>query len=179
MRRLKKFILHFITSAAVMSAYAFQNSPLMGQEYNLKAAFIYRFMDYIDWGDSNDQTINIAVLGESAMYEPLSEIARASRKADGKTLQVRQCKNIHEIGSSQVVFISRNYKFPIESVVSRLGERRILIISEQEGELNKGSHINFLIKENKLKFEVNLKSAGRSGIKIGSQLLQHAQLIRR
>ncbi len=180
MRRLKKFILLFLTSVLVLSSYAFQNSQLLGQEYNLKAAFLYRFMDYIEWdGRTPDQPVNITVLGESGMYTPLSEISKASRKSGGKILNVHRSNSVNDIGPAQVVFISRNYKLPVEDLVSKLRDRQVLIISEQKGELGKSSHINFLITDNKLKFEVNLKSAASSGIKIGSQLLQHAQVIRR
>ncbi|HEY1010969.1 MAG: YfiR family protein [Daejeonella sp.] len=179
MRRLKRFILLLLASIPVLSGYTFQGPQLLGQEYNLKAAFLYRFMDYIDWGEGTDRPITIAVLGESGMYAPLNQISKASHRSGSKIVNVRLCKSVNEIGRSQVVFVSRNYKFPIEAVVSRLYERQVLIISEQKGELEKGSHINFLISDNKLKFEVNLKGASGSGIKIGSQLLQHAQVIRR
>lgn len=181
--RLKKFIFLFLTSFLVLSNYAFQVSQPQGQEYNLKAAFLYRFLDYVEWNNSTwntniDDPLRIAILGESGLYAPLMEISR-DKRAGTRTIRVRQINSVTEIGASQVVFVSRNYKYGIDAVLNRMAERPALIISEQKGDVEKGSHINFLIADNKLKFEVNLKTAARSGIKIGSQLLQHATVVKK
>lgn len=176
--KFKKFILLFLTSILMLSNYAFQVSQPQDQEYNLKAAFLYRFLDYVEWNNTSEEPLTIAILGESGMYAPLLEISKV-RRTGARQMRVRQIISVSEIGGSQVVFVSRNYKFGIEPVISRTTDRPTLIVSEQKGDAEKGSHINFLISENKLKFEVNLRTASRSGIKIGSQLLQHATLIKR
>ena len=174
----KKFILLLLTSILMLSNYAFQVSQPQGQEYNLKAAFLYRFLDYIEWNNNSEDPLNIAILGESGIYAPLIEISK-DRRAGSRSIRVRQITSVTEIGASQVVFVSRNYKFGIDAVINRLSDRPALIISEQKGDVEKGSHINFLISDNKLKFEINLRTASRSGIRIGSQLLQHAAVIKR
>ncbi len=182
--RLRKFIFLFLTSILVMSNYAFQVSQPQGQEYNLKAAFLYRFLDYVEWtnnsswNNNSEDPLRIAILGDSALYGPLSEISR-DKRAGTRAIRIRQISSVTEIGTSQVVFVSRNYKYGIDAVLSRMIDRPALIVSEQKGDVEKGSHINFLISDNKLKFEVNLKTASRSGIKIGSQLLQHAAVIKK
>ncbi|SKB51671.1 YfiR family protein [Daejeonella lutea] len=182
--RIKQFIFIFLTSILVLSNYAFQVRQPQGQEYNLKAAFLYRFLDYVEWNNNSswnnttEDPLRIAILGESGLYGPLMEISR-DKKAGTRTIRVRQINSVSEIGSSQVIFVSRNYKYGIDAVLNRMLDKPALIISEQKGDVEKGSHINFLIADNKLKFEVNLKTAARSGIKIGSQLLQHATLIKK
>ncbi len=182
--RFKRSILLFLTSILVLSNYAFQVSQPQGQEYNLKAAFLYRFLDYVEWTNNSqwnsngEDPLRIAILGESSLYGPLMEISR-DKRAGTRTIRVRQINSVTEIGTSQVVFVSRNYKFGIDAVLNRMIDRPALIVSEQKGDVEKGSHINFLISDNKLKFEVNLRTAARSGIKIGSQLLQHAAVIKR
>lgn len=162
----------------VLSNFAFQSSQPQGQEYNLKAAFLYRFLDYIEWHNSTQEPFTIVILGESNIYSPLLEISR-TKNTGRRAIRVRQISSVTEIGASQVVFVSRNYKYGIDAVINRLYDKPSLIISEQKDDVEKGSHINFLISDNKLKFEINLKTASRSGIKIGSQLLQHATVIKR
>lgn len=180
----RRFIFLFLTSMLVLSNYAFQIRQPTGEEYNLKAAFLYRFLDYVEWSHNTQGNNNIAgpmkvaILGKSEMYAPLMEISRDKRTGP-RTLNIRQISSVTEIGASDVVFVSRNYKFGIDAVTSRLRNSPALIISERKGDVDKGSHINFLISDNKLKFEVNLKAAASSGIKIRSQLLQHATVIKR
>lgn len=175
----RRFIFYFLAPLLVWSGYAFQGNQPREQEYNLKAAFLYRFLDYVDLnGGNNMEPLHVAILGESEIYEPLTEISR-TKKAGTRVITVRQVNSVTEIGNSQIIFVSRNYKFPIDVVTNRLSDRPALIVSEQKGELEKGSHINFIVAENKLKFEVNLGTASRAGIRIGSQLLQHALVIKR
>ncbi|MHB1179348.1 MAG: YfiR family protein [Daejeonella sp.] len=174
--KLKKFIFFFLTSILVTSNYSFRISQPRG-EYNLKAAFLYRFLDYIEWDNKYEEPVNIAVLGESDIYRPLLDISRDRRAS--KVINVRLFNSVNEIGNSQVVFISRHYKYPIEAAIAKLDQRPALIISEEKGDLDKGSHINFLLSDNKLKFEINLSRATGSGFKIGSKLLRHALVIKR
>jgi hypothetical protein len=143
----------------------------------LKAAFLYRFTDYIDWGTSNTENdFTIAILGKSEIADPLIEIAK-EKKAQGKRIVIKEYDNADDISGCQVVFVSNNYKPGIETVVAKLGTKPILIVAEQADACAKGAHINFLVSENKLKFEININAAAGAGLKISSQLLQHAILV--
>ena len=163
----------------LLGSTSFKTAPSKEQEYLLKAAFIYRFADYIDWGSNSDnETFNIIVLGESPIVEPLLELSK-DKKIKNKRITVKQFYTADEIASCHIIFISKNYKYPLSAVTSRLDYKPILIITEQRDNFPKGGQINFLISENKLKFQVDLKSTSRSGLKISSQLLQHALDIKR
>lgn len=178
--KIKKLIHTVLTSILVLINYGFQVPE--SQEYSLKAAFLYRFLDYIELENkaavTENEEFNIAVLGESGIYNPLVEISKA-KKTGRKSINVRQLNNLNDLGSAQIIFVSNNYKFPVKTVIDKIGHRPALIVTEQKGNLEKGSHINFLIEDNKLKFEVNLKTASHSGFKISSQLLQHALVIKK
>ncbi len=171
---LKKVILFSLTFILVISNYSFQISQQRVED-NLKATFLYRFLDYIEWNNKNGEPLNIAVLGESGVYQPLLYISR--ERSRSRVINVRRVRHVDEIGNNQVVFISRFYTHSKEAAIVRLDKRNALIISEEKGGLDKGSHINFLVSDNKLKFEINLRKASGSGFKIGSQLLQHALVI--
>jgi hypothetical protein len=146
-------------------------------EYPLKAAFLYRFIDYVEWSNNNnDPTFNIAILGGSPIVSSLNEIA-ANKLAKGKRMNIREYENLSDITSCQVLFVSKNARAPIETIISKMSDRPVLIVSEQNGFAQKGAHINFFFSESKLKFEVNIKSATRVGLKLSSQLLQHAVLV--
>lgn len=178
--RVKQCILFILPSILVLSIYSFRVSRPQEKEYDLKAAFLFRFLEYVEWNNAagSAEPINIAILGESGLYGALLDLSK-SKQTGSRPLKVRQINSVTEIGASQVLFVSRSYRFGIDPVLARTSDKPILIISEQKGDADKGAHINFLISDNKLKFEVNLRSASRSGIKIGSQLLQHATEIKR
>jgi hypothetical protein len=174
---IKKIILFILTGVLLTGSSFDIPEPSNVEEYAIKAAFIYRFIDYVEWSNyDGDRPFNIAILGNSGITRPLMEIA-SDKKAKDNRIIVKQYNDVNSIGSCQILFVSRNSDIPVESIISKMEDKPLLIITEQKGACEKGAHINFLISENKLKFEVNLTTVSRSGLKISSQLLQHASVI--
>lgn len=173
---LRKLILFILSAAILLGASSFLVQQSEVQEYNVKAAFLYRFSDYVEGNLNGEEVFNIAVLGNSNILDPLKAIA-SGKRIKNKRIVVRQYNSADDITAScQMLFVSKNYSLSIETVVATLYDKPTLIITEEPGGCAKGAHINFFTAENKLKFEVNLRTARRSGLKISSQLLQHAYI---
>jgi hypothetical protein len=51
-----------------------------------------------------------------------------------------------------------------------VGTNKTLVITEKKGALNEGSAINFVIVDNKLKFELKVSNATKNGLKVSSNL---------
>lgn len=150
---------------------------LQAKESAFKAAFLFRFIDYIDWkNNSESSTFNIAVLGNSEVTKQLQIIAE-DQKAKNKKMNVKAYATLDDIDFCYILFVPADCPSTIESIVSKYAGKPVLIVSEKEDYSKRGSHINFTVADNKLKFEINLKKVDRSGIKISSQLLQHAIII--
>ena len=147
------------------------------QEANLKAAFIYNFTKYIDWGNYNDNyQFVIGVLGEeSAVIPALKEIAR-TRTINNKRIAIRIIDNLSDMRDCDIVFITKKSPFPLSSVLSRVG-KGVLTISESNGYASQGTDFNFIVVNQKLKFEANLRAIASSGLKAGSQLLKLAVIV--
>ncbi|EIA09880.1 YfiR family protein [Flavobacterium frigoris] len=143
-----------------------------GKDYALKADFLYRFVDYVYWENySKEQTFKIAVLENSPIT---SSLLKATKN---KKIDIKQYKNMREIPTCHILFIPYNCSIPIETILSNFSGRPILIVTEQNGDGKKGAHMNFVMMDNKLKFEVNLKAINKTGIGISSFLLQHAIIV--
>ncbi len=147
------------------------------QEANLKAAFIYNFTKYIDWGsyNSNDLFV-IAVVGEdSQVIPPLKEIAK-TRTINNKRIEIRIIDDLSDLRDCDIVFISKQSRFPLASILTRVG-RGVLTISESSGYASQGTDFNFVVVNQRLKFEANLDAIASSGLKAGSQLLKLAIIV--
>ncbi|WP_413999821.1 YfiR family protein [Flavobacterium sp. W1B] len=141
-------------------------------EYEMKAQFLYRFIDYVSWKNySKNQLFKIAVLDQSPITPLLTAITR------NKKIEIKEYKNLNEIESCNILFVPYNSNISIEAVLSEFSEKPILIVTERNGYGKKGAHMNFIMIDNKLKFEVNLKAINKSGIGISSFLLQHAIIV--
>lgn len=146
------------------------------QESNLKAAFIYNFTKYIDWGPYNDRNeFVIDVLGDSAIANSLRQIAK-EKTVNGKPIVVHILENPSEAIDCDILFISRNSGFTLDKILPAIG-KGVLTISEQPGYAEQGTAFNFIIIKNRLKFEANLKAISSAGLKAGSQLLKLAKIV--
>jgi len=165
------FIILFSCSGQFLMA---QNGE---QEANLKAAFIYNFTKYIDWGVYNDNyQFVIGVIGEDSPVIPaLQEIAK-TRTINSKRIEIRIIDDLSQIKDCRILFITRNCPFSLSSILKRLG-KGVLTISESKGYASLGTDFNFVVVNERLKFEANLKAISSSGLKAGSQLLKLAIIV--
>lgn len=151
-------------------------TPGQTEQYAYKAAFLYRFTDYIEW-ENMDRTLtfNIAVLGKSPITAQMTTLAREER-VKNKIMSVKEYENLDNLGLPHIIFISSNSMIPVKSVIAKFSGQPVLIVTEisVRGEGGEKGYINFFVSDNKLRFEIRLKAVNNAGIKISSQLLQHA-----
>lgn len=167
---LKRFLWLMLLCAPVGDAI----SQASEKESDLKAAFIYNFTKYIDWGSVSDPFI-IGVVGSSPVFNSLQEIA-ATKTVNDKKIVIRHFNDPDEITSCNILFISANSYFSLASVLARI-DKGTLTISEQPGFAELGTAFNFVVDHDKLKFEANIKSIDEAGLKASSQLLKLAIII--
>jgi hypothetical protein len=175
----KKLALSAITGILLITGSSFRTYQSSEKEYQSKAAFLYHFADYVEWkSDDGNDFFNIAILGESDITMPLMQICD-DKRIGTKKIRIKQYASVNDIEPSQIIFVSMNYNSSLDPLIAKFCYQPTLIITERNIDFIQGSHINFFMAENRLKFEVNLKSVSNSGLKISSQLLQHAVVIKR
>lgn len=149
------------------------------EEYNAKALFIYNFTKYIEWSNSDEfENFTIAVYRKCDIIEPLKELAN-SKKIQNKKINISVIKGYDQELNCQVLFLPEFVS--IESyinILKKLNRKNSLIISENKKLFQRGTMINFLIVDDKIKFEINMKSIESAGLKISSQLLKLATSVK-
>jgi hypothetical protein len=150
------------------------------EEYNAKALFIYNFTKYIEWqGESDFQVFTIGVYKKSDILDPLKAIS-SSKKIQNKKIIVKQINESNENTSFQILFLPDfTSKESYVNLLKNLPRKNLLIISESKKLFDSGTGINFLIQENKIKFEINLSSIENAELKISSQLLKLATRVKK
>ena len=168
---LKKFLYIIIICSAAFSA----GAQVVDEESRLKAAFIYNFTKYIDWDISNADEFTIGVLGSSNIYSSLLEIAR-TKTVNEKRIVIRHFNRPEEIINCNILFISANSLHSPEPILSKVG-KGTLTVSEESGFAEQGTAFYFVVINDKLKFEANVKSINAAGLKASSQLLKLAKIV--
>jgi hypothetical protein len=150
-------------------------------ERSVKAAFLCKFAGYVEWpGDPppGAGTLTIGVLGSADMAGELTRIT-ADRTVDDRPVRVRTIGEGDSLSGLQVLFVGAAEGVPLADSLSRARGLPILIVTDAPGALGSGSIINFTVEHDRVRFEVSLSAAERSGLKLSSRLLTVAQRVER
>jgi len=153
-------------------------------EYTLKAVYIKKFSNYIDWPKwkLDCKKINyftIGIIGKTPIYDKLTALYK-DEKIFNKTVQIikiKKLKNNNKLSSFNVIFIGIKDRKRIKKIVEFSKKNSILLISDTPHYAQYGIHINFYVENKKLKFEINRGALIKSELSTSSVLLSLAKIV--
>ena len=144
-------------------------------EDSVKAAFLYRFTDYVEWPAPalHVSQFTIAVLDDPGVAADLEHIV-AGHQVKGRTVQVKLIHHAKEAVDAQIIFVGSGNMDAHRRFISGLNGHPVLVVTDEDEGLEEGSTVNFMLIDHRLRFEISLSAAARSGLKISSELLSVA-----
>lgn len=135
-----------------------------------QAVFIYNFTRLIEWPEgSKSGNFVIAVYGSADLVNEIKSYT-TSKAVGTQSIEVVKCNSVEEIKNPHILFVAFGKTKEMEAIKSKVGNSRTLIIGEKKGILELGAAINFVVVDDKLKFELKSGNATKSGLKIHSTL---------
>jgi hypothetical protein len=153
-----------------------QTAGAAASERSVKAAFLYKFTEYVNWPATSDQAFTIGVLGSGAFADELLRMTE-DRRVDQRFITVRRLSPNDAVDDLQVLFVAADHRGELSELLSPARGRPILTVTETEGALADGSIINFTLSGGRVRFEISLDAAQASQLKLNSRLLAVAQTI--
>lgn len=150
-----------------------------GQVEKFKSVFTLNFIRYIGWpDDAKKGDFVIGVLKDPKIADWLTKQS-GGKKFGYQSVVIKQFKSVDEVVDCQVLFVSSSINFSKHSgsIKGKLGKSSLLI-TEDEGATKHGSVINFVVRENNLKFEIHEANAKTFGLSISSKLTNMAAAIK-
>lgn len=170
----------FACAAACPPSVAQAQDDAGALEQRVKAAFLYKFAGYVDWPAASfarpDTPLTIGVLGADAVANELAQ-AVAGRKHNERPIVVKRLKPGESLEGIHILFVGREAA-GLRQVAQAAQSRSVLMVTESEGALAQGSVINFVVSDRKVRFDISLDSAEKSGLRLSSRLLAVAQQVR-
>jgi hypothetical protein len=189
----------FAMSLFVLSTVALtQEDSVQSREYQIKAAFLYNFIKFVDWpkekespADSNEP-VAIGIIGKDPFgnsFEPLRDKQVKSRNVVIKRFEgfgqlnqsdeqgEQQHPEIEAIRKCHVLFICPSEKEYVQQIIASTKNYGVLAVGDMNGFLEAGGIINFLTEEKKIRFEIDLDAAERCRLTIRSKLLRLAKRV--
>jgi hypothetical protein len=146
-----------------------------GQEEKYIGLFIYNFTKYFDWPEeSKTGDFIIDVVGHKTVYEKLKELTE-SKKVGNQNIVVRNFNDAKSLDNTcQILFVGYwNSRF-LPDILEKVKGNHTLIVTEKEGLINEGSAINFVIRDNTIKFEFSTGNTTKYGLKVDPRIRQLA-----
>ena len=150
-----------------------QSAAAMPSEYQVKAAFLYNFVKFVEWPGPMAGQVGICVIGKDPFQGAL-ERAVEGKQLDGRAFEVRRITDLAPARACQVLFISASESKRAADIIEITRPWGVLTVSEIDGFSRHGGMIGFLMEGQRVRFRINAAAASVAGLKISSKLLQLA-----
>lgn len=155
--------------------------PLQSQtvtpEYRLKAAFVSKFPQFVSWpATTHVDRLTICVVRPNPFGGELAALVEGE-SVNGRPLSVRQLDAAEPLEDCGILFVpaaTRDRK----ALLQRAARLPILTVGESPDFLDVDGIVNLRVVADRVRFEINLPAAQRSGLQISSQLLRLAVSVR-
>ncbi len=187
---------HLVTAITAVS-----QTEAGGIEYQLKAAFLFNFMKFIEWpqtapdGESQKTPITLCIIGTDFFGSHLDDLTKKEIKQ--RPLRILRLEGFEEyqkknpnasrqqyfqeqkkaMEGCSLLFISQSEEKQVHELKASIDVMPILTVSDISGFADSGGEIELVKEENKFRFDVNVISAEKKGLRISSQLLQLARKV--
>lgn len=170
--------------AAMLVAGAMVVAPstaVPAQEANeqlLKVAFIYNFAKFTTWPDSvfadPKAPITFCVIGKHDFGTAFDSVQ--GKSVGGRTVIVKYLSSYRDKDECQVVYVAPSEKSRLPKIVSTSKEIHALTVSDIDG-FGESCGIIRMVRgsDDRIGFEINVKAAEESGLKLSSKLLNLAK----
>lgn len=146
------------------------------EEYEVKAAFLYNFMRFVDWPPSRggDVSLTVCVPAETPIRRPLEAIVRGKR-VEGRELAVRVLGPRDDPSACHSLFVAADDEPVSAGLLDRVRNTDVLTVGESAQFIANGGLVRFYLNENRVRFQIDAAGANRAGLRISSQLLSLAK----
>jgi hypothetical protein len=168
-------------TAAIGAAVADAPPAVSNVERGVKAAFLYKFLAYVDYPQSLGDGGAPYVIGVAGAEDIAAELTRitAGRSVNRHPVQVRTVRSGDTLAGVHLLFIGAGEGARAAPLLHAAQEAGTLSVSETPGALQAGSVINFRLVDDHVRFEVSLEAAEKNNLKLSSRLLSVAYAVQK
>jgi hypothetical protein len=150
-----------------------------GVEYEVKAAFIYNFIQFVMWPGTMSESstpFRVCLYNANPFGMVLERTVRAEQ-VNGRPIVVERVQAGAAVSQCQILFVPQSQS-DLEGVAVRAAAGSpVLTVGESPGFLRAGGMINLFVDGGRVRFDVNVAAAAARDVTISSRLLRIARNI--
>ena len=164
----------FLTTCLLLSSLAF---PADVNQVSLQAAYVKKFIDYIEWPAISQEKFAIGIVNYPAMVKAINETF-AEKVISGKSVEISHLEKVDPKVNYNILIFNQLPEGSLK-ILSKVEKRGLLVISFDDSGNMEYAQINFFLdQEGKLRFDINQTSTLEHGLKINSRLLNLARSLK-
>jgi len=176
--RLGQRLVALVTAVAMVAMPSIAVPAQEANEQLLKVAFIYNFAKFTTWPDSvfadAKAPITFCVVGKHEFGNAFDSVQ--GKSVGGRTVVVKYLSTYRDKDDCQLVYVAPSEKARLPKIVSTSKEVHALTVSDLDG-FGESCGIIRMVRgtDDRIGFEINVKAAEESGLKLSSKLLNLAK----
>ena len=172
-------LLSALLQAPMAQAQARDSTPDIVRQ--VKAAYLFKFGNYVLWPPqtfANDQSpIVIGVVAEDRLADELERIA-VGRTISTRPVAIKRLQPGEMVSGVHILFIGQGEASPSNWLLPLKGQP-VLGVTEGESGLVPGGAINFVLDNNRVRFDVSLAAAEQNHLQLSAALLSVARKVKK
>jgi len=162
------------------------SAPLHAQsgaplERQVKAAYLYNFGTFVDWPEDSferpDSPLQIGVAGNDALADQVEQMV-AGRSVKGHAVVIRKIRRGDPLSGLHILYVGAQERAVMSEFFNAARGQSLLTVSDAEDGLALGSMVNFVVADDRLRFEVALPHVTPSRLRISARMLAAAYRVR-
>lgn len=146
-------------------------------EVDVKAAFLFNFTRFVEWPEAAAQPsapFRLCVVADPATTAVIQKTMQGEM-VNGRASQTTVPTKPEDARACQILFVGRSENGRVAPLLAAVRDRPVLTVSDTARFTSRGGMIEFVREDDRVRFDVNLGAAKRSGLQISSRLLRVAR----
>jgi YfiR/HmsC-like len=149
-------------------------------EYQVKAAYLFNFAKFVEWPadafPNADAPLQICVFGRDPFGHDFEQLV-IDKTVNGHRIEIAHPEGVPQARACQVLFIVSTEKQQVQQILQGVKGAGVLTVGDTEGFARMGGMIGFVLDDNRVRFEINMKAAGLAHLKLSARLLTVAKAV--
>lgn len=153
---------------------------LEATEPAIKAAFLYKFGFFVEWPQasfaSGDSPINLCIVGDDTFGALLDDTVKG-KKIGNRTVAVRRMDAVTKNSGCHILYLPGAADARAVQTLAALKGSNVLTVTDEKSN-GDGGIISFVMKDNRVRFDIDDAAAASGGLAIDSRLLNLALAVK-
>ena len=150
-------------------------------KYQVEAVFLFNFAKYVEWPaaafPATNAPITIGVMGTDPFGDSLPHTIEG-KMVNGRPFVIKHLAADSAVDGCHILFVSHSEASRMGGILDKAGALPVLTVGEDESFARNGGIINFVLKNDKVRLEIDLAAARKAGVTISSKLLAVADVVK-